>query len=68
MGRILILVGALFILTGLLVSLLPKQISLGRLPGDILLQKSHVTFYFPMTTCLLFSVILMLVLWLAARR
>ena len=68
MGKILILVGASFIVAGALVSLLPKIPGIGRFPGDILIQKSNVTFYFPITTCLLLSVILTVVLWLAGRR
>lgn len=68
MGRILILVGVLFILAGLLVSLAPRMPGIGRLPGDILIQRSHFTFYFPITTCLILSVFLTLILWLTSRR
>ena len=68
MGRILMLIGAAFILAGLLVSLLPRIPGLGRFPGDIFIQKSHFTFYFPLTTCLLLSVLLTIMLWVTGRR
>ncbi len=67
-GRTLILVGVLFVLTGLLVSLIPKIPGVGRLPGDLLIRKDSFTFYFPITTCLLLSVVLTVVLWLAGRK
>ena len=68
MGRILILIGVAFILTGLLLSLLPKIPGLGRFPGDILVHKGHFTFYFPVTTCLLLSLLLTAVSWLLGRK
>jgi hypothetical protein len=40
---------------------------LGRLPGDILIQRDHFTFYFPLTTGLLVSLVLTLVFWLIGR-
>ena len=67
-GRTLILVGVLFVLAGLAVSVVPKIPGLGRMPGDIFIRKEHFTFYFPITTCLLLSVVLTVVLWLMGRR
>jgi len=40
---------------------------LGRLPGDIVIQRENVTFYFPLMTCLLLSVLFSLVLWVVNR-
>lgn len=40
---------------------------LGRLPGDIVREGEHGTFYFPITTCILLSVFLSLLFWLAGR-
>ena len=40
---------------------------LGRLPGDIVREGEHSTFYFPLTTCILFSVGLSLLLWIISR-
>jgi len=68
-GRTLIIIGAVIIGLGLLVSLggrLPLRI--GRLPGDILIKGKHSVFCFPLVTGLLLSLLLSLVLWLIRRR
>jgi hypothetical protein len=40
---------------------------MGRLPGDIVIERENMTFYFPLMTCLLVSLLLSLVLWVANR-
>jgi hypothetical protein len=68
-GRILILTGlALVILGGIAVLLERSNLPLGRLPGDVTWRGKNTTFYFPVMTCLVLSVILSLVLWLVNRR
>jgi hypothetical protein len=66
MGRALIVLGAALIVVGLVLTILP--IRLGRLPGDIVIRGKNSTFYFPVVTCLLISVVLTLVMWLFNRR
>jgi len=69
LGRTLILVGAVLLVVGLLITFsarLPFRI--GRLPGDILIRGKHGVFYFPLATCLLASVLVSLVVWLLGRR
>ena len=69
LGRMLIVAGAVLLAAGVLLSLgewLP--IRLGRLPGDIVIRGKHSTFYFPIVTCVLLSVLVSLVLWLFQRR
>jgi Protein of unknown function (DUF2905) len=58
---ILALVGAFFYFGGKL------PFRLGRLPGDIVREGEHSSFYFPLTTCILLSVGLSLLLWLISR-
>lgn len=41
-----------------------KNFPLGRLPGDILIEKDNFTFYFPLATCIILSIGLSLVIWL----
>ncbi len=68
-GRVLIVAGLMLAGLGLLITLgdrLPFRI--GRLPGDIVIRGKNTTFYFPLVTCLLLSVIGSLVLWLFTRR
>jgi hypothetical protein len=66
MARTLIVLGLALLLAGLLWPYL-GQIGLGRLPGDIIVERKNVTFYFPLMTCLLVSVLLSLVLWALNR-
>lgn len=56
-----IIIGLLFVLVGLLFPLL-KDIGLGRLPGDIVIKKEKSSFYFPIVTCILVSIIVSLIL------
>jgi len=68
-GRTFILAGIGLIVVGLLfVAGERLPIRLGRLPGDIVIRGRHGTFYFPIVTCILLSVILSLVMWLLRRR
>jgi hypothetical protein len=66
MSRWLIIFGSVLIAAGLLWPLLQK-IGLGRLPGDIVIERENFRFYFPIVTSLIISVILSLALWLLNR-
>ncbi len=66
MSRALIIIGLIFIMAGLLWPWLVR-LGLGRLPGDIFIQRGNVSFYAPITTGLLVSVVLSLILWLLNR-
>ena len=59
--KTLIIIGVLFILGGLLYPFL-RDIGLGRLPGDIIVKKENSSFYFPIVTCIVVSVIVSLIL------
>jgi hypothetical protein len=67
LGRVLILVGALFMLIGLGLAFAPRIPFLGRLPGDLLFRRGGVTVYVPLATCLLASLLLTIVLSLLKR-
>ena len=68
-GRTLIILGLILVAAGILVSLGPRlPIKLGRLPGDIVVRGKSGSFYFPIVTCILLSVVLSLVMWLFGRR
>ncbi len=61
--------GLLIAVIGVVVTIGEKlPIRLGRLPGDIVIRGKNSTFYFPLVTCLLISVVLSLILWLMNRR
>lgn len=66
MSRTLIVIGLLIVLVGVLWPYLDR-LGLGRLPGDIWIEREGFTFYAPITTGILISVVLSLVLWLVNR-
>ena len=69
LGRMLIVLGIVILVAGVIVTLGERlPIRFGRLPGDITLRGKNSVFYFPLTTCILLSVILSLVMWLFNRR
>ena len=64
-GRLLITAGLILVAAGLLFMLGDKlPVRLGRLPGDITIHGKNSTFYFPLATCLLLSLLFTLVMWL----
>jgi hypothetical protein len=67
LGRLLIIFGVVLVGVGLLVNLAGKIPWLGKLPGDIYYKGEHVTFYFPLATCVLISVVLSLLFYLLRR-
>ena len=68
-GRLLIILGAVLMVAGLLVSLGERlPVKLGRLPGDIVIRGKNSVFYFPVVTSLLLSLLLTALLWLLRRR
>jgi hypothetical protein len=67
LGTVLIVTGLLlFIVGGLLVSGIPLSF-LGRLPGDIRIERPGIKFYLPLTTCILLSMILSAILFLVSK-
>lgn len=68
MAKMLMLFGVLLLLMGGFLYLMGKISPLGRLPGDILVRRENFTFYFPIVTCLLLSLLLTLFLNLFFRR
>lgn len=67
MGKMLIAAGALLILLGLFLHFGWKIPFLGKLPGDLRIEKENFSFYFPLTTCILLSLLFSLILWLFRR-
>jgi hypothetical protein len=67
LGKILIVCGGLMMLVGVLLTWSGKIPWLGRLPGDILIQRDNFSFSFPLATCLLLSVVLSIILALLRR-
>ncbi len=66
MSRTLIIIGAVLVLLGLLWPWIQK-LGLGRLPGDIVVERENVRFYFPIVTSIIISIVLTLLFWLFRR-
>lgn len=67
LGKILILFGVLFVFLGIIFSFGGKIFGLGKLPGDIFIKKGNVVFYFPLTTCVLVSIVLSLIFYFISK-
>lgn len=67
-GKLLLVTGALIALVGGLLLLSQQLPWLGRLPGDILIQKRNFTFYFPLATSIIISILLTLLFWLFGKK
>jgi hypothetical protein len=63
LARFLIIAGVVLVAVGVVLLLAPKLPWLGRLPGDFTYRRGNFTFYFPLGTCILLSVILTLILY-----
>ena len=68
MSKLLIASGVVLVAAGLLWNVLTKIPYIGRLPGDFFVQKKNFTFYFPLATSLLLSVIISLLLFIFNKR
>ena len=68
LGRSLIFMGLFLVAVGAFLSLTGKIPGFGKLPGDIYLKKENFTFYFPLTTSILISVLLSLILYFLNRK
>lgn len=66
MNRTLIIIGLICVVIGLLWPWL-RQVPLGRLPGDILIVRENFRFSFPLTSCIIVSLLLSLVVWLLRK-
>jgi hypothetical protein len=68
LGKLLIVLGAVLVAAGLLLTLFGRlNLPLGRLPGDIFYRGKNTTFYFPLATSILVSIVLTLLLYLVGR-
>jgi hypothetical protein len=68
LGRVLVMLGVTLAVIGGIVMLLGRTgLPLGRLPGDVLYRGKNTTFYFPLASCILLSVVLSIVLFLIGR-
>jgi hypothetical protein len=67
LGKALLILGIVLVAVGLVLLFAPKLPFLGRLPGDILIKRRSYTFYFPLATSIILSILLSIVLYLINR-
>ena len=67
MGKSLIIIGLVIVAIGVILSLVGKVPWIGKLPGDIYIKRENFTFYFPLATSIIISIILSLILWLLRK-
>jgi len=67
LGRFLIMAGVILVIVGAIFLLAPKLPWLGHLPGDISYKRGNFSFYFPLGTCILISIVLTLIMYLFRR-
>ena len=67
MGKLLIIVGIVFILAGLIITYVPRLPYLGKLPGDISIERENFRFYLPITSSILVSILLSLIIYFFNR-
>lgn len=67
MGKLLILIGFIFIIAGLFIHFTGRIPLPGKLPGDLVFEKNNTRIYIPITSCILFSLILSLVFFLVSK-
>jgi len=68
LGKLAIIAGIILVVIGLFLSYSGKIPFIGKLPGDIIIKKKNFTFYFPLATSILLSIILSLILFLIRRK
>ena len=66
-AKIIILLGVFLVVIGVILLFIGKVPFLGKLPGDVLIKKEHFTFYFPLTTGIIISILISLILYLIGR-
>jgi hypothetical protein len=64
-GRAIIILGVALVAIGLMIN---YGVPIGRLPGDLSYRRGNVSFYFPLTTSILASILLTLIFWFVNRR
>ena len=68
LGKLLIFFGGILLVTGVALLLLGRtNLPIGRLPGDIIYRGRHTTFYFPIVTCIILSVVLTALMYVIGR-
>jgi uncharacterized protein HemY len=67
-GKSIIAIGIVLVIAGILVTMAGSVPGVGKLPGDIFIKKENFSFYFPLTTCILISIILSAIMFFLGKK
>jgi hypothetical protein len=67
LGKTLIVIGLIIVVLGVIIAFVGKVPWIGKLPGDIYVKRENFTFYFPLATSIIISIVLSLILWLLRK-
>lgn len=67
LAKILIIAGIALVIAGVVMLVVPKLPFMGKLPGDIVIKRENFTFYFPLATSIIISIIVSLILYLIGK-
>jgi hypothetical protein len=67
MGKLFILIGTVLLIVGLIMQFDIKIPYIGKLPGDIAIEKEHFSFYFPITSSILISIVLIAIFYVIGK-
>lgn len=67
LGKMLVVLGAVILLIGLFLMFFDRVPMIGKLPGDIIIRRKNFTFFFPLTSMIVISLLLTLVLWIIGK-
>ena len=68
LGKSIIAIGIVLVIVGVIITVAGKMPGVGKLPGDIFIKKENFSFYFPLTTCILLSIILSVVMYCIGKK
>ena len=68
LGRSIITIGIVLVIVGVLMTVAGKIPGVGKLPGDIFIKKENFSFYFPLTTCILLSIIFSAIMYFLGKK
>ncbi len=66
-GKALIIIGAVLVVSGLVILGIQKLPFMGKLPGDIIIKREHFTLYFPLATSIIISILISIILYLIGK-
>lgn len=68
LGKILIIIGVFIIILGILFLFVGRIPWIGRLPGDIVIERKNINIYIPITTSIILSILLTIIFWFLSKR